>query len=85
LRALQDEAGVGLVPPPCRWPVEQRLVGDDAAGLDAAGGRDDELRPGIVDARGQFAGREAAEHHRVHRADARAGQHGDAASGTIGM
>ena len=30
----------------------------------------------ILDAAGQAVGREAAEHHRMHRADAGAGQHG---------
>jgi hypothetical protein len=77
LRALQDDAGVRLGRRHVDGLVEQRLVGDDAAGLEAAGGRHDELRLGIVDARGKLARREAAEHHRMHRADARARQHGD--------
>ena len=55
--------------------VEQRLVGDDAAGLDAAGGGQDQLRLGVLDAGGEFLGGEAAEHDRMHGADARAGEH----------
>ncbi len=43
----------------------------------AAGGGHDENRFGIVDAGGEFVCGEAAENHRVHRADARTGQHGD--------
>ena len=38
---------------------------------------DDHLRPGVVHPLPQRLGGEAAEHHRVHRADARAGQHRD--------
>ena len=77
LWALQDEAGVGLVrrEPDCL--VEQRLVLDDAAGLEPAARRQDHLRLGVVDAGCELVGREAAEHHGVHRADARAGEHGD--------
>ena len=37
--------------------------------------RDDDLGAGVVDARAQAVGREAAEHHRVHRADAGDGEH----------
>ena len=37
--------------------------------------RDDDLRPAILDPPRQAVGREAAEHHRMDRADARAGQH----------
>jgi hypothetical protein len=57
--------------------VEQRLVGDDAAGLDAAGGGHDHLGLGVVDAGGELLGGEAAEDDGVHRADAGAGEHGD--------
>jgi hypothetical protein len=57
--------------------VEQRLVVHDAAGLDAAACREDQLRLGVLDPGRQFLGREAAEHHRMHRADPRAGQHRD--------
>ena len=38
-------------------------------------GGDDEFRRRIRDAPGQRIRRESAEHHRVHRADARAGEH----------
>ena len=37
---------------------------------------DDELGIGVDDAAGEAVGREAAEHHRMHGADARARQHG---------
>ena len=57
--------------------VEQRLVLHDPAGLDAAACREDELRLRVVDAGREFLGRKAAEHHRMHRADARAGEHRD--------
>ena len=77
LWALQDEAGVGLVRRESDCLVEQRLVLDDAAGLEPAARRQDHLRLGVVDASCELVGREAAEHHGVHRADARAGEHGD--------
>ena len=57
--------------------VEQRLVGDDAARLDAAGGGDDELRLGVVDAGRELRRGEAAEHDGMDRAEPRAGEHGD--------
>ena len=57
--------------------VEQRLVGDDAARLEAAACREDHLRLGVVDAGGEFARGKAAEHDRMNRADARAGEHAD--------
>jgi hypothetical protein len=77
LRTLQDEAGVGLVLRERDRLVEQWLVGDDAAGLEAAACREDHLRLGVVDAGGEFARGEAAEHDRMNRADARAGEHAD--------
>jgi hypothetical protein len=43
--------------------------------LDAAGSRDHQNRPCIVDALGELVRREAAEDHRVHRADACTGEH----------
>ena len=58
-------------------PVEQRLVGDDAAGLDAAGGGDDQLRLRVVDAGGELLRGEAAEHDRVDGAEPGAGEHGE--------
>ncbi len=39
--------------------------------------RDDDARAAVLNAPAQRFRREAAEHHRMHRADARAGQHGD--------
>ena len=57
--------------------VEQRLVLHDPAGLDAAARGENELRLRVVDAGGELLGGKAAEHHGVHRADARAGEHRD--------
>ncbi len=77
LRALQDQTGAGLV---CRKRnrfVEQRLVADDAAGLDAATRRQDHFRLGVVDPGGEFARGKAAKHYRMNSADAGAGEHGD--------
>ena len=75
LRPLQDDAALRL---DARKPdrlVEQRLVLHDAAGLDAAACRKDQFRFGVLDPGREFFRGEAAEHHRMHRADARAGQH----------
>ena len=47
------------------------------AALDAAARRKDQLRLGILDAGREFFRGKAAEHHRMHRADPRAGQHRD--------
>ena len=77
LRALQDHAGRRLVLRKIDRLVEQRLVGHDARALDAAAGGQDDLRLGVVDAGGELLGGEAAEHHRVDGADARAGEHGE--------
>ena len=57
--------------------VEQRLVFDHAAGLEPAARRQDRLRLGVIDAGGELARGKAAEHHRMHRADARAGEHAE--------
>ena len=46
-------------------------------GSSAAACREDQLRLGILDPGRQFFRRKAAEHHRMHRADPRAGQHRD--------
>ncbi len=71
-----DAAGRGVVGQ-LEGPLDQRAVRDDPAGLDAAGRGDQDGGAGVVDAQGQLVGGEAAEHHRVHRADPGAGQHGD--------
>ena len=55
--------------------VEQRLVLHDAAGLDAAACRKNQFRLGVLDAGREFLRGKTAEHHRMHRADPRAGQH----------
>ncbi|MCW0416510.1 hypothetical protein NB689_002264 [Xanthomonas sacchari] len=55
--------------------IDQRLVGNALAAAAAGIGGDQQLGPRIVDAQRQVVRGEAAEHHRVHRADARAGQH----------
>ena len=54
--------------------IDHGLVGDDLAAAHAGVGADQQRRPGIVDAQRQVVRGEAAEHHRMHRADARAGQ-----------
>ena len=77
LRALQDEAGRGLVLGEIDRLIQQRFIGDDARALDAAARRQDHVRLGVVDAGGELFRREAAEHHRMHGADARAGEHGE--------
>ncbi len=84
LRPLQDEAGGGLRRRDADRLVHQRLVGHDAAGLDAARGGEDEMGAAIVDAGRELARREAAEHHRMHRPDAGAGEHGDQRLGDHG-
>ncbi|MCY1284327.1 hypothetical protein D9M70_332260 [compost metagenome] len=75
LRALQHHDMGRLVLRQFQCLVHQRLVFDDALELQAAGRGEHQLRPGVVDAQRQLVGREAAEHHRVHRADPRAGEH----------
>ena len=77
LRPLQDDAAIGLVARERDRLVEQRLILHHAAGLDAAARRHHEFRLGVVDAGRELLRREAAEHHAVDRADARAGEHGD--------
>ena len=77
LRPLEDDAGLRLVLGEADRQVEQRLVFDQAAGLDAAARRQHQLGLGVVDAGRQFLGGETAEHHRMDRADARAGEHGE--------
>ena len=77
LRARVDHALARLVGGNLDRLVEQRLVLDHAVRLDAAGGRDDDFRLRVIHAGCQLVGREAAEHHRVDRAQARACQHGN--------
>ena len=65
-----------------RAAAAEGLVGgalelDRLAAAPAAVGSDDELRLRVLDAIAQRGSREAAEHHRVDRADAVAGVHGD--------
>jgi hypothetical protein len=55
--------------------IEQRLVGDDAADLDATGGGQDYTRLRVVDARRQLVRGKPAEDDRMDRAYAGAGQH----------
>ena len=57
--------------------VEQRLVFDDPPGSTPQLADRIDLRLRVVDAGRELLGGEAAEHHRMHGADARAGQHGD--------
>ena len=51
------------------------LERDLAAAAHAFVGGDDDVRLAVLDAVGERVRREAAEHHRMHRADARAGEH----------
>ena len=55
--------------------IEQRLVGDDTSGLDAAGCGQHKFWLRIVDARRKLLGRETTEYDGMHGADARAGKH----------
>ena len=55
--------------------VDVLLERNGLAAAPAFVGRDDDLAVAIVDAAGDRFRREAAEDHRMHRADARAGQH----------
>jgi hypothetical protein len=84
LGTLQHQATLGLVVGHLDGLIQQRLVMDHPVRLDAAGGRDDHLGLGVVDAGGQFAGGEAAEDHGVDGAEAGAGQHGDGRLGDHG-
>ncbi len=77
LRPLQDDGVPGLVRGSLDRAVEQRFVRDDLGTLDAARGRDDQDRLGVVDAGRELVGGKAAEHHRMDGADAGAGEHGD--------
>jgi hypothetical protein len=61
--------------------VDQVLVGDRLAAAHPGVGRHHHLGLGVVDARREARCGKAAEHHRVHRADARAGQHGEGGFG----
>ncbi len=63
------------------WNPLQRIVGvlfqrDILAAANAFVRGHDECRLGVLDTAGEAFGREAAEHHRVNGADARAGEHG---------
>ena len=77
LRALQEDHVVGPVPGERDRLVHHRLVGDRPARLEPARAADDELRPRMLDARGELVRGKAAEDHRMHGADARAAEHGD--------
>ena len=80
LLALQDQALLRRILGQRDRLVEQRLVGDYAARLEAARRRYHQFWPGIVDARSELLGGEAAEHHGMHGADAR-GEHCDGGLG----
>ena len=77
LGPLHDDAALGLVARALDRLVQQRLVGDDAVDLDAAGAGDDDLGLGVVDPGRELVRREAAEHHGVNGADAGAAEHGN--------
>ncbi len=83
-RALHDDALSRFVCGERDGVVQQRLVVDDSPRLDAAGCRYDHFRLRVVDAHRELVGGEPAEHHRVHRAKARARQHRDHRLGNHG-
>ena len=66
---------LGLAPRLGDRRIEQRLVGNDAANLDAAGGGQDHARLRVVDPRRQLVRGKPAKHDRMDRTDPRAGQH----------
>ena len=61
--------------------VDIGLERNALAAAQALVGGDDDLRSRILDAAGERLGREAAEHHRMDGADARAGEHGEGGLG----
>ncbi len=73
--ALEDEAAVRLVPGNIDGLIDQGLVGNDAARLDAAGRCDDCLRGRIIDSRCQFVCGEPAEDDGMNDTKTRASQH----------
>ncbi|MNT17557.1 hypothetical protein D3C72_1527090 [compost metagenome] len=73
--AVGQQHGLGLVLRQADGFVEQRLVRDDLAAARAGIGTHDHLGLGVLDARGQRAAGETAEHHAMDGPDARAGQH----------
>ena len=77
LRTLQDEAVPRLMRGHLDRAVEQRLVLDDARGLDAAGRRQDHRRLRIVDSRREFLRREAAEDDGVDGPEPGAREHAE--------
>ena len=85
LGALIDDAGGGLVLGERDREIEQRLVFDDPARLDAAARGQNDLWLGVVDAGRKLLRGETAKHHRMHGADAREASMATIASGIIGM
>ena len=77
LRALKHNATLGLVVRLIDGFVHQGLVFDDLADFDAAGGCDDGLGLGIIDAHRQFIGCETAKDHGMNGANPGASQHGN--------
>ena len=75
--ALQHHAMHRLMRRHLERLIEQRLVGHDALPFNAAAGREHHFRLRVVDAHRQLVWREATEHHRVYRPDARARIHAD--------
>ena len=57
--------------------VQQGFIGNHFFDFNAAGGRDNHLGFGVIDAGGQFVGRKSAENHGMDGAEPGAGQHGD--------
>jgi len=75
LGALEDEAGFRLARREFDGAIEQRLVADDATRLEPAGGGEDRLGMGIIDAGGELFCGKASKDDGMDGADTRAGQH----------
>ena len=77
LFALVDDAEIRFVAGYLDRLVQQRLVGHDPPRFEAAGGRDDRFRRGVVDPDRQFVGGEPAEHDGMDGAQPCNRKHGD--------
>ena len=76
LGPLQHQHLARLMVSQLQCAVDQRLVLDHPIEFQAAGRRQQQRWPRIIDTQGQLVGCKATEHHRVHRTDTRAGEHG---------
>ena len=76
-RALQDDAELRLPRGQLDRLVEQRLIGDEPGGFNAAGGGDDRLGGSVINANGQFLAGKSTEDDAMDSADPGACEHGD--------